>query len=558
MSGNLPGGKAVLEGLMQDAQLTVGEIRRRMARCYGDREVVTLQEAPARSTRATYAEVAERVERLGRVLERLGVQRGERVGTFGWNSQRHFELYLAIPSFGAVLHTINIRLFPEQIEYIVGHAENRVVFIDDSLAPQLAKLARRFSRVEHFVVMGDADDGGLPNVSRYEDLLKEADAGPYDWPEVDERQAAALCYTSGTTGNPKGVLYSHRSVSLHSTAVCMTDAVGLSREDRVVAVVPMFHVNAWGLPFAAAMTGAGLIMPNRFVAAAPLARAIADERATLVAGVPTVLGDLLRHADAQKPDFSSLRGGICGGAAVPRTLMEGFERHGVRLLQAWGMTETSPLCTVARAPEEAEGEAHWAKRVTQGRIMPWVELRIADDDGRHREWDGEATGEIEVHGPWIASRYYEDPSGDTQFTEDGWLRTGDIGSVTPDGFVQITDRAKDLIKSGGEWISSVAVEGELMEHESVLEAAVIAMPDERWTERPLACVVLADGAEADPIVLRKHLAGRMAGWQVPDVFAFIDEVPKTSVGKFDKKVLRKRLADGELETIGGKREKSDA
>ena len=546
----------MLEGLMQDAQLTVGAIRRRMARCYGDREVVTLQESPAPPARATYAEVSERVERLGHVLERLGVAPGERVATFAWNSQRHFELYLAIPSFGAVLHTVNIRLFPEQIEYIVGHAENRVIFVDDSLAPQLAKLARRFTGVEHFVVMGDGDDGGLPNVSRYEDLLAEAaeehgDAA-YDWPEVDERQAAALCYTSGTTGNPKGVLYSHRSVSLHSTTVCTADAVGLSGEDRVLAIVPMFHVNAWGLPFAAAMTGAGMIMPNRFVAAAPLARAIAQEKATLVAGVPTVLSDLLRHADEQKPDLSSLRGGICGGAAVPRNLMEGYERHGVRILQAWGMTETSPICTVARPPADAEGEEHWGRRVSQGRLVPWVELRITDDDGEALPWDGEQTGEIEVSGPWIASRYYEDPSGDGQFTDDGWLRTGDIGSVSPDGFVQITDRAKDVIKSGGEWISSVEVEGELMEHDTVLEAAVIAMPDERWTERPLACVVLTEGAEPDPVVLRKHLASRMAGWQVPDTFAFIDEVPKTSVGKFDKKVLRKRLADGELETVGGK------
>ena len=544
------GETVVLEGLMQnDFQLTVGAIRRRMAACYGDREVVTLQEDPAPPTRATYAEVAERVDRLGRVLERLGVQAGDRVATFGWNSQRHFELYLAIPSYGAVLHTINIRLFPEQISYIVDHADDQVIFVDDSLAPALAKLAGRFKGVRHFVVMGDGDDGGLPNALRYEDLLAEAEAGPYEWPEVDERAAAALCYTSGTTGNPKGVLYSHRSVALHSTAVCMADAVGLSGADRVVAIVPMFHVNAWGLPFAAAMTGAGLIMPNRFVAAAPLARAITTEKATLVAGVPTVLGDLLRFADEQKPDLGSLRGGICGGAAVPRNLMEGFERHGIRILQAWGMTETSPLCTIARPPAEhddADAEEHWTYRTSVGRIMPWVELRLVDDSGETVPRDGESTGEIEVRGPWIARRYYEDASGDDKF-DDGWLRTGDIGSVTDEGYVRITDRAKDLIKSGGERISSVEVEGELMEHPAVLEAAVIAMPDERWSERPLACVVLGDGEQADKTVLRKHLASRMAGWQVPDKFAFIDEVPKTSVGKFDKKVLRQRLKDGELE-----------
>ena len=540
--------------MQNDFQLTVGAIRRRMELVYGTSEVVTLQEDPGAPARATFAEVSGRVHRLGRVLERLGIEPGDRVATFAWNSQRHFELYLAVPSYGAVLHTVNIRLFPEQVGYIVDHAEDRVIFVDDSLAPALAKLARRFESQPRFVVMGDGDDGGLRGALRYEELLEEVGDEPYEWPEVDERAAAALCYTSGTTGNPKGVLYSHRSVALHSTAVCMTDSVGLSGGDRVVAIVPMFHVNAWGLPFAAAMTGAGLVMPNRFVAAAPLARAIADESATLVAGVPTVLSDLLRFADEQGPDLSSLRGGICGGAAVPRRLMEGFERHGVRILQAWGMTETSPLCTVARPPaglDDARDEAHWQARITAGRIMPWVELRLVDDLGQEVPWDGESTGEIEVRGPWIAARYYEDPSGDDKF-DAGWLRTGDIGAVTPDGYVRITDRAKDLIKSGGEWISSVEVETELMEHPAVLEAAVIAMPDERWTERPLACVVLDDGADADTGALRKHLASRMAGWQVPDSFAFIDEVPKTSVGKFDKKVLRRRFADGELEVVGGK------
>ncbi len=540
----------MLEGLMQnDAQLTVGAIRRRMRACYGDQEVVTLQEDPTPSSRATFAEVAERVDRLGRVLEGLGVKPGDRVATFGWNSQRHFELYLAVPSFGAVLHTLNIRLFPEQLIYIIDHAEDTVIFVDDSLAPGLAKLSEHYERKPRYVVMGDGPDGGLRGAQRYEDLLEEAGPGAYDWPEIDERQAAALCYTSGTTGNPKGVLYSHRSVALHSTAACMVDSIGLSSADRAVLIVPMFHVNAWGIPFAAAMTGAGLIMPNRYVAAAPLARAIAKERATLVAGVPTVLGDLLRFADEQKPDLSSLRGGVCGGAAVPRKLMEGFERHGVRILQAWGMTETSPLCSIARPQagnDDASTEEHWERRVTQGRIVPWVELRLVNDPGEEVPWDGTSTGEIEVRGPWIASRYYEDPSGDDKF-DDGWLRTGDIGSVTPDGYVRITDRAKDLIKSGGEWISSVELETELMEHPAVVEAAVIAMPDERWTERPLACVVLDEGARADLRELRRHLAGRMAGWQVPDAFAFIDEVPKTSVGKFDKKVLRKRLADGELE-----------
>jgi fatty-acyl-CoA synthase len=304
----------------------------------------------------------------------------------------------------------------------------------------------------------------------------------------------------------------------------------------VLAVVPMFHVNAWGLPFGAALTGAELLMPGPFLQGEPLARFVAAERATLVAGVPTVLGALLEHVDTHGGDLSSVRGGICGGSAVPRTLMEGFERHGVRLLQAWGMTETSPILTVARPPAGVDdGEEHWAYRTTQGRMIAWTELRLSED-----------AGEIEARGPWVAARYYEDPSGDDKFTADGWLRTGDIGELDDQGYVRITDRAKDLIKSGGEWISSVELETLLIDHPAVREAAVIAMQDERWGERPLACVVLAEGSDASPAELRDHLASGLARWQLPDAFAFIDEVPKTSVGKFDKKALRRALADGEL------------
>ncbi|HEX7299436.1 MAG TPA: long-chain fatty acid--CoA ligase [Solirubrobacteraceae bacterium] len=526
----------MLEGLMQnDFQLTVGAIRRRLRSCYAGQEVVTLEaDGPVR---ATYAEVADRVDRLGRVLERLGVGPGDRVGTFAWNTQRHFELYLGVPSFGAVLHTINIRLFPEQVQYIVNHAGDRVIFVDASLVEPLAKLAAGFRHDVQYVVMGDGDLDALPGALSYEALLAEAGGGEHDWPALDERAAAALCYTSGTTGNPKGVLYSHRSVALHSTTVCMADAVGLSASDRVLAIVPMFHVNAWGLPFAAALTGAELLLPGPFLQGEPLARFIEAERATLVAGVPTVVGALLVHVDAHGGDLSSLRGGICGGAAVPRSLMEGFERHGVELLHAWGMTETSPILTVARPPAGVEeGEPRWAYRTSQGRMVPWAELRISD-----------RANEIEARGPWVAARYYEDPSGDDKFTEDGWLRTGDIGTLDDEGFVRITDRAKDLIKSGGEWISSVEVETLLIGHPAVLEAAVIAMPDERWGERPLACVALAAGSKASAEELREHLSSRLARWQLPDAFTFIDEVPKTSVGKFDKKVLRRRLAEGELE-----------
>jgi fatty-acyl-CoA synthase len=525
----------MLEGLMQnDFELTVGAMRRRLRACYGRQEVVTLEsDGPVR---ATYAQVADRVDRLARVLERLGVAPGERVGTFAWNSQRHFELYLAVPSFGAVLHTLNIRLFPDQVTYIVNHAGDRVIFVDGSLVEPLAKLAPTFDGVRQYVVMGDGDLDALPGALSYEQLLEEAGGGEYDWPELEERSAAALCYTSGTTGNPKGVLYSHRSVSLHSTTMCAADAVGLSSADRVLVVVPMFHVNAWGLPFGAALTGAELLLPGPYMQGEPLAQFAEAERATLVAGVPTVLTALLHHVDANGGDLSSMGRGLCGGSAVPRALMEGFERHGVRLLQAWGMTETSPIVTIARPPAGVgDGEEYWAYRTSQGRVLPWTEIRVS-----------EGANEIEARGPWIAARYYEDPSGDDKFTEDGWLRTGDIGELDDEGYVRISDRAKDLIKSGGEWISSVEVETLLLGHPAVREAAVIAMPDERWGERPLACVALADGADTSLSDLREHLASGLARWQLPDAFAFIDEVPKTSVGKFDKKVLRRRLAEGEL------------
>jgi fatty-acyl-CoA synthase len=526
----------MLEGLMQnDYQLTVDAMRRRLRSCYPDQEVVTLEgDGPVR---ASYADVADRVDRLARVLERLGVQRGERVGTFAWNSQRHFELYMAVPSSAAVLHTINIRLFPEQIVYIVNHAQDRVIFVDGSLVEPLAKLAPQLQAVRQYVVMGDGDLDALPGALSYEDLLEEAGEGEVDWPQIDEREAAALCYTSGTTGNPKGVLYSHRSVSLHSTAICLADAVGLSSADRVLAIVPMFHVNAWGLPFAAALTGAELLLPGPYLQGEPLAHFVEGERATLLAGVPTVLGALLDHVDAHGGDLSSLRGGICGGSAVPLKLMEGFERHGVRILQAWGMTETSPILTVARPPAGVdEGEEHWRYRTTQGRMVPWAELRLSDD-----------VKEIEARGPWVAARYYEDASGDDKFTDDGWLRTGDIGELDERGYVRVTDRSKDLIKSGGEWISSVEVETLLINHPEVREAAVIAMPDERWGERPLACVALAEGCSGVSCeALREHLSSGLARWQLPDAFAFISEVPKTSVGKFDKKALRRALADGDL------------
>jgi fatty-acyl-CoA synthase len=538
-----------LRGLMQDDfPLTLHHIRRRMSVSSPDASVLTLTR-PGTVQSATFAELSERIDRLARVLERrLGVEQGQRIATFAWNNQRHFELYFAIPCVGAVLHTLNIRLFEEQLSYIVNHAEDRVIFVDDSLVPILEKLAPTFQTVEHYVVMGDGDAGSLPNVLRYDELMEEAGAGGFEYPDVDERQAAALCYTSGTTGNPKGVLYSHRSISLHSTATLIRDGLGLSRSDRVLAVVPMFHANAWGLPHGAALAGADLLLPDRFLSAEPLAGLIAAERPTLMGCVPTIFADLLRFADEHPElDLSSLTNATCGGSAVPRQLMRDFEeRHSVNIFQAWGMTETSPVATFSRPAEGEHDERYWDARAKQGRPLPWVELRLMDDDGAEVAWDGEATGEIEVRGPWIAARYFNDDADDEKF-DAGWLRTGDIAAVDADGFVQITDRAKDVIKSGGEWISSVELENEMMSHPDVVEAAVIAKPDERWAERPLCCVVLREGASTTAPDLVEHLRGRVAKWWLPDEFAFLAEIPKTSVGKFDKKVLRGNLSEGSLQ-----------
>jgi fatty-acyl-CoA synthase len=537
----------MLPGLMQDDfPLTLDHIRRALRANRPDATVAT-HVRPGVVEHATFAEVSDRVDRLARALGTLGVEPGQRIATFAWNNQRHFELYFAIPCVGAVLHTLNVRLFEEQLTYIVNHAEDRVIFVDDSLVPVLEKLAPTFTTVEHYVVMGDGDTGSLPNALRYEELLEQAGGGSFDYPLLDERQAAALCYTSGTTGNPKGVLYSHRSISLHSTATMFKDGLGLSRSDKVLAVVPMFHANAWGLPHGAALAGADLVLPDRYLGAEPLAGLIQSERPTLMGCVPTIFTDLLRYADEHpEVDLSSLTNATCGGSAVPRQLMKDFEeRHQVRIFQAWGMTETSPVATFSRPPEGERDDAYWDARAKQGRPLPWVELRLVGDDGAEVPWDGASTGEIEVRGPWVAKAYFRDP--DREKFDSGWLRTGDIASVDGDAFVQITDRSKDVIKSGGEWISSVELENELMAHPDVLEAAVIAKPDARWAERPLCCVVLREQGAAGAEELVEHLRSRVAKWWLPDEFAFIAEIPKTSVGKFDKKVLRARLAEDQLE-----------
>jgi fatty-acyl-CoA synthase len=534
----------MLEGLVQqDFPLTIQHILGRMRNVYGSSEVVTLTESG--TERARYAEVAERIDRLCSALESLGVKPGDRVATFAWNSQRHLEVYFAVPCMGAVLHTLNIRLFTDQLIYVANHAEDQIVFVDASLVPLLEKVVDKLETIRHYVVMGDGDAGSLPNVIRYEELLDDQEPG-FDYPELDDRQAAGLCYTSGTTGNPKGVLYSHRSNLLHSFGTCLADGMALSSSDRMLPVVPMFHANAWGIPYAAGLIGADLIMPSQFLKPEPIAKLIKDEHVTISAAVPTIWSELLRYADQNDVDLSSVDRVICGGSAVPLSLMQAWEERGLRIIQAWGMTETSPLGSMARPPAKAEGEAHWRFRDRAGRVMPLVEARLIGDDGEEVAWDGTSTGELEVRGPWVASAYYNDDSSPEKF-HDGWLRTGDIAAIDDHGFIKITDRTKDVIKSGGEWISSVELEGELMAHDDVVEAAVIAKPDEKWDERPLACVVVKEGSNVSTDELCDFLRSRVAKWWIPDEFAFIEEVPKTSVGKFDKKVLRQRLEDGELE-----------
>jgi fatty-acyl-CoA synthase len=536
-------------GTMQDYPLTIGMLFRHGAAVHGDSEVVTFEGDGSR--RASYREVAARTERLAAALQRLGIEPGDRVGTFAWNIQEHLEAYFAVPGIGAVLHTLNIRLFPEQLEYVVNHAADRIVLVDGSLIPLLIKVAPQLTSVEKYVVIGEGDTGTLeeaaPNVEILDyGALLDAEQPGIAWPDVDERAAAAMCYTSGTTGNPKGVVYTHRSTFLHSFAAAY--ALGISDRDRVLPIVPMFHANAWGLPYAGWTCGSDFLMPNRFLQAEPLARFVNAEKPTFSGAVPTIWADVLRYSNANPGalDLTSLETIVCGGSAVPRTLMEAFEtKHGVRMIQGWGMTETSPLAAVGYPPKDVElgspDELDWRART--GRVMPGVELRIVADDGTPLANDGEEVGEIEVRGPWITGSYYGDPA--PEKFDDGWLRTGDVGTLDERGYIQITDRAKDVIKSGGEWISSVELENHLMAHPRIVEAAVIGVPDPRWDERPLACVVV-EGDEVTIDELRAFLGDRVARWQVPERWSFIDEVPKTSVGKFDKKVLRARHEAGEL------------
>ncbi|MFD7880152.1 long-chain fatty acid--CoA ligase [Streptomyces sp. NPDC059766] len=544
---------------MQDVPLLISRILTHGSTIHGSSQVITWtgEEQPERRS---YAEVGARAAQLAHALrDDLGVAGDDRVATLMWNNAEHVEAYFAIPSMGAVLHTLNLRLPAEQLAWIVNHAADKVVIANGSLLPLLAPLLPHLGTLEHVVVSGPGDRTLLSGatsvqVHEYEDLIAGKPTA-YDWPELDERRAAAMCYTSGTTGDPKGVVYSHRSIYLHSMQVNMTQSMGLTDEDTSLVVVPQFHVNAWGLPHATFMTGVNMLMPDRFLQPAPLAEMIESERPTHAAAVPTIWQGLLGELTARPRDVSSLTQVTIGGAACPPSLMKAFDELGMRVCHAWGMTETSPLGTVARPPAHAVGTPQeFAYRITQGRFPASVEARLTGPAGEHLPWDGESAGELEVRGPWIAGAYYNGPDAeplrpDDKFSADGWLKTGDVGIISPDGFLTLTDRAKDVIKSGGEWISSVDLENALMSHPDVAEAAVVAVPDDKWGERPLATVVLKAGSAVDFDTLRGFLAAEagIAKWQLPERWTLIEAVPKTSVGKFDKKVLRRQYADGELD-----------
>ena len=539
-----------MDSTMQNSPLTVAEILRYAVNVHGDRTVTTATGDGFRH--ATYAEVGRQAARLANALRRLGIDSDQRVATFMWNNQEHLEAYVAIPSMGAVLHTLNIRLFPEQIEFVAYEAADQVVIADISLASILAPVLPRMETVHTVIVVGSGDlepfEASGKRVLRYHEITA-AESDQFDWPDIDENSAAAMCYTSGTTGNPKGVVYGHRSSYLHSMAVCSGNGMGLSFSDKACAIVPLFHANAWGLPYAALMAGADIVLPDRFMDAKSLVNLIETQRPTVTGAVPTIWNDVMNYLEREPGhDISSLRLVACGGSAVPVSLMKTFEqRYGVQIRQLWGMTETSPMATLAWPVPGTPEDKIWDIRATQGRPMCGVTARIVDDHGAVLPNDGVAVGELEVCGPWITGSYYRNT--DPSKFESGWLRTGDVGRIDPMGYITLTDRAKDVIKSGGEWISSVELENTLIGHPSVREAAVVGVPDERWQERPLAAVVLQEGVELTPDELKTFLGDKVARWWIPERWTFIDEIPRTSVGKYDKKTIRARYAEGVYEVI---------
>ena len=542
----------MLKGLMQDRPLLISSLIEHAATCHPHGEIVSrTSEGPIH--RCTYADIQRRSKQVARALTALGVQPGERVATLAWNGYRHMELYYGVSGMGAVLHTINPRLFPEQIEYIANHAEDQYLFFDLSFVPLLERLAGRLSTVRGFIVMTDRahlPECSIPGLLCYEDLIA-GQTGEYSWPQFDETAASSLCYTSGTTGNPKGVLYSHRSSVLHSWAACAVDGLALGAGETALLVVPMFHVNAWGMPYAGAMSGARLVMPGPALDGKSVYDLMRDEKVTLALGVPTVWLMLLQHVDAaglQPKEELCLRRVVIGGSSAPRAMSECFEtRFGAFVVHAWGMTEMSPVGTVCNLLPKHAGcslEQRLAIQEKQGRAVYGVDMKIVDDDGAPLPRDGRSAGHLLVRGPWITRAYFRDEG--SILDADGFFDTGDVATIDADGYMQITDRSKDVIKSGGEWISSIALENAAIAHPAVAEAAVIGAPHPKWQERPLLIIVRKPAQELTREAMLQFLAGRVAAWWLPDDVAFVEELPHTATGKLHKLKLRERFKDYHL------------
>ena len=533
---------------MMNVPLTVASLLERAEKFYSKKQVVSRTHTGIQ--RFTYKQIGERTRQLAYALEKLGVQKGDRVGTLAWNHHRHLETYFAAPGIGAVLHTINLRLNPEHIIHIVNHAEDKVLLVDEDLWPLVEKLAPAFETVQAYIVMTDRDElpeSSLTPLYSYEQLLAESNPAFLFAEGIDENDPAGLCYTSATTGNPKGVMYSHRAIVLHSYALGLADTTAVSEKDVAMAVVPMFHANAWGLPFAATWFGTTQVLPGPQFTPPLLAQLIQDEKVTITAGVPTIWLGLLNELEKGEYDTSSLRAVLCGGSAAPKALIATFEsKYNIPFLHAYGMTETTPLVTISGLKSYQDGISEdevLTIRAKQGLLVPGLDMKIVGVNGEVK-WDDEEMGELLLRGPWIASEYYKDERTMDAF-KDGWLHTGDVVTIDEEGNVKIVDRTKDLIKSGGEWISSVDLENAIMAHEGVFEACVVAIPDPKWQERPIACVVLKDAykekVSKEDII--EHLRPQVAKWSLPDDVLFIDEVPKTSVGKFLKSALREQVKE---------------
>ena len=543
-----------MTGLMMDYPLTLTHILERAAKIYPRKEIVS-RVTDGSIHRYTYSDFYQRVHRLAHALGRLGLKEGDRIGSLCWNGYRHLELYFAVPCAGFVLHTLNLRLAADQLAYIVNHAGDSAIFVDASLLPVLEAIRPELKTVKHIVVLNDLGEASPPDVVDYESLLAEAPEEAYAWPALEENTAAAMCYTSGTTGHPKGVLYSHRSLFLHSYGTCMADGFALSERDTILQLVPMFHANGWGTPYSGIMTGAKLVLSGRHMQAADIAQLIEQERVTFSAGVPTLWMALYSYLESNPKDISSVRSIVVAGSAFPRQFVEMYyKKYGIRFMLAWGMTEITPIGTVTALkshleclPEEQRIDA----MTRHGIPLAGVDLRIVDVEGKELPWDGVTMGELQVRGPWVAGSYYNDPHSGRAFME-GWFRTGDVATIDAEGYIQITDRTKDLIKSGGEWISSVDLENAIMAHPKVAEAAVIGVFHPKWQERPLACIAplpqYREQIKKEEIL--EFLAGRVAKWWLPDEIVFIEAVPKTSVGKFNKRALREQFKDYKLAAAG--------